>query len=188
MKRPTFSFMLQQPAHWLALGFGSGLAPKAPGTFGTLWAWATFVLMQIMGLPLNALWLLALLSIPVGWWACTRTAENMGIPDPGSIVWDEICAFWLILCFVEQALQPSLLSPYYWALQAIAFALFRFFDAAKPQPVRWADRAFKGTGWRGGWGIMVDDLVAALCSVAVLLLFKVLGWDHALAGMLASAH
>ena len=87
-------------------------------------------------------------SIPLGWWACTVTAKNMGVADPGSIVWDEVVAFWIILWLVMPA---SLIG------QAVAFALFRFFDAAKPQPVRWADQLFKGFGWRGGWGIMWDD-------------------------------
>jgi phosphatidylglycerophosphatase A len=79
------------------------------------------------------------------------------------VVWDEILAFWLILLFVTPA---SL-----W-MQLWAFTLFRFFDAAKPQPVRWADRAFKGTGWRGGFGIIFDDLVAALCALIVLALTR----------------
>jgi phosphatidylglycerophosphatase A len=86
---------------------------------------------------------------------------DAGSADPGFIVWDEVLAFWLILW---------LLMPAAWWTQALAFALFRYFDAAKPGPVRWADQAFKGTGWRGGFGIMIDDLVAAGCTLLVLAL------------------
>ena len=97
----------------------------------------------------------------LGWWACTRCAQDLGLADPGCIVWDEILAFWLILV---------LLMPASFWMQLWAFARFRFFDAAKPQPVRWADRAFKGRGWRGGFGIIFDDLIAALCTLLVLAL------------------
>ncbi len=99
------------------------------------------------------------LSLPIGWWACTITARNLGRDDPGCIVWDEVVAMWLILW---------LLAPASWHGQLLAFALFRLFDAAKPHPVRWADQCFKGSGWRGGWGIMFDDLVAAFCTLLVL--------------------
>ena len=102
-------------------------------------------------------------SLPVGWWACSRTARHMGVLDPGSIVWDEIVAFWLVLWL--------LLPAGFWA-QCWAFVLFRFFDAAKPGPVGWADRLFKGFGWRGGFGIMFDDLVAALCTLLVIALWR----------------
>ena len=99
------------------------------------------------------------LSLPIGWWACTITARNLGRDDPGCIVWDEVVAMWLILW---------LLAPASWHGQLLAFALFRLFDAAKPHPVRWADQCFKGSGWRGGWGILFDDLVAAFCTLLVL--------------------
>ncbi len=80
----------------------------------------------------------------------------MGIADPGAIVWDEVLAFWLILWL----LQPSS-----FLTQCFAFALFRYFDAAKPGPVAWADRLFKGFGWRGAFGILLDDFVAAFCTL-----------------------
>jgi phosphatidylglycerophosphatase A len=83
----------------------------------------------------------------------------MGVADPGSIVWDEVAAFWLVLWLVM---------PAGWLGQLVAFALFRFFDAAKPGPVAWADSRFKGFGWRGGFGIMADDLVAAFCTLLVI--------------------
>jgi phosphatidylglycerophosphatase A len=154
--------MRRHPAHWIAMGFGSGLPRLAPGTVGTLWAWASFLLLNPWLSP--TVWAaVLLLGVFIGWWACTVTARNLGIADPGCVVWDEILAFWLILLFV----MPT----GFWG-QLAAFALFRFFDAAKPQPVRWADRAFKGSGWRGGFGIIFDDLVAAFCTLLVWALWK----------------
>lgn len=160
--RPTASFMFRHPAHAIALGFGSGLSPKAPGTAGSLWGWASWLLIQ-NSLSLNAQAALILVSLAVGWWACTLTSRNMGISDPGSIVCDEIIAMWLIL---------FLLMPAGFIAQLSAFLLFRFFDAVKPGPVAWADRLFKGFGWRGGCGIMFDDLVAAFCTLLVLALWR----------------
>ena len=155
-------FMLSHPAHMIALGFGAGLAPKAPGTVGTLWAWATWLVLQNFLTP-AMLGLLIALSVPLGWWACTLTARHMGIADPGAIVWDEFIAIWLILW---------LILPTGFVGQLMAFALFRFFDAAKPGPVAWADQLFKGFGWRGGWGILFDDLVAAACTLLVIALWR----------------
>lgn len=155
-------FMLSHPAHMIALGFGAGLAPKAPGTVGTLWAWATWLVLQNFLTPAMQGLLIAL-SVPLGWWACTLTARHMGIADPGAIVWDEFIAMWLILWLVL---------PTGFVGQLMAFALFRFFDAAKPGPVAWADQLFKGFGWRGGWGILFDDLVAAACTLLVIALWR----------------
>jgi len=160
--RPTASFMLRHPAHAIAMGFGSGLSPKAPGTVGSLWGWASWLLIQnSLSSPAQAA--LILVSLGLGWWACTLTARNMGVSDPGSIVWDEIVAMWLIL---------FLILPAGFMAQLSAFLLFRFFDAVKPGPVAWADRLFKGFGWRGGFGILFDDLVAALCTLLVLALWR----------------
>lgn len=160
--RPTAAFMLRHPAHAIALGFGSGLSPKAPGTVGSLWGWASWLLIQY-SLSLTTQAALILVSLVIGWWACTLTARHMGVSDPGAIVWDEIVAMWLIL---------FLLMPAGFMAQLSAFLLFRFFDAVKPGPVAWADRLFKGFGWRGGWGILFDDLVAALCTLMVLALWR----------------
>jgi phosphatidylglycerophosphatase A len=166
-RRATARFMLVHPARWIALGFGSGLSPKAPGTVGTLWAWLSFVLINPW---LNdGQWAaLIVASTAVGWWACTMTARHMATPDPGAIVWDEIVAFWLILW---------LISPVGFWGQLIAFALFRYFDAAKPGPVGWADQLFKGergrpVGWAQGWGILFDDFVAAGCTLMVIALWR----------------
>ncbi len=151
-------FLLSHPAHFIALGLGSGLSPKAPGTVGTLWAWLAWLLLQNWLSPL-ALGGVILLGTGVGWWAAKVTTQHLGIADPGAIVWDEIVAFWLVLW---------LLMPASFSLQVCAFALFRFFDAHKPPPVGWADQVFKGFGWRGAWGIYFDDFVAALCTLLVL--------------------
>ena len=154
--------MWSHPAHVLAMGFGSGLSPKAPGTVGTLWAWASYELMTLF-MTTSDIGLLIALSLPVGWWACTVTAQHMQVQDPSAIVWDEIVAFWLILWLW----MPVGL----WG-QFVAFVLFRFFDAVKPGPVGWADRHFHGLGWRGGWGIMFDDLVAAFCTLLCISLWQ----------------
>jgi phosphatidylglycerophosphatase A len=165
-RRASARFMFGHPARWLGLGFGSGLSPVAPGTVGTLWAWASFLVIDPWLGDRTWAWLL-LVSLVVGVWACTRTAQHLGTADPGAIVWDEVLAFWLVLWLV----MPVGL----WG-QAAAFGLFRFFDAAKPGPVGWADRLFKlrpgeAIGWRQGWGIVFDDLVAALCTLLVIALW-----------------
>ena len=150
----------------MALGFGAGLSPVAPGTAGTLWAWLAFLVMQPH--MTDTRWaLLLVLSALVGCWVSTVTARNMRVLDPGSIVWDEIVAFWLVLWLV----MPT----GFWG-QLVAFGLFRFFDAVKPGPVGWADQLFHGVdpdsdpaAWRkAGFGIMLDDLVAAACTLLVI--------------------
>ena len=156
--------LLSHPAHFIALGFGAGLSPVAPGTVGTLWAWATYGVLQSWLSPAEIGVVIAI-GLLVGWWACTVSAEHMGVADPGAIVWDEVVAFWLVLW---------LWMPASFLAQCVAFALFRFFDAAKPGPVGWADRVFKGAGWRGGWGILFDDLVAALATLLVIALWRAL--------------
>ncbi len=163
---PNAGFMLQQPAHFFALGFGSGLSPVAPGTAGTLWAWAAFTVLQPWMTELHWAWLLAA-SLPVGWWACSVTARNLGVLDPSSVVWDEIAAFWLVLWLVT----PS----GFWG-QLVAFLLFRLFDAVKVGPVGWADNLFHDVDLEGdpaawykaGFGIMFDDLIAAGCTLLVI--------------------
>ncbi len=170
MTRPTGRFLLAHPAHAIALGFGSGLSPKAAGTVGTLWAWLAFVVVQPW--MNEARWALALaLALPLGWWACSVTARHLQAADPGCIVWDEIIAFWLVLW---------LLMPAHWSEQLLAFVLFRYFDAAKPGPVGWADRLYHGMdprhtrhGWaKAGWGILLDDLVAAFCTLLLIALWR----------------
>jgi len=164
--RPGLPFLLAHPAHVIALGLGSGLSRWAPGTVGTAWAWAAFLALQQWLTPWQLGWIV-LLSFPLGWWACSVCARDMRVLDPGSIVWDEIAAFWLVLWLVM---------PAGFAAQLAAFVLFRFFDAAKPGPVGWADRLFHGVdpatdpaAWnKAGLGIMLDDLVAAFCTLLVI--------------------
>lgn len=163
--RVSAGFMLRHPAHWVALGFGSGLSRWAPGTLGTLWGWVSFVLLdRWLG---DVGWgLLIMAALAGGLWACTLTARHLGIADPGAIVWDEIVAFWIVLWLLTPASAWD---------QLLAFALFRYFDAAKPGPVGWADRLCKlqpgqAIGWRQGFGILFDDLVAAACTLLVIAL------------------
>jgi phosphatidylglycerophosphatase A len=160
--RPGLRFVLSHPAHFIALGAGSGLSPVAPGTAGTLWAWVAFLVLQPW--MNDQRWAaLLLIGTLVGWWACTVTIRHMRVLDPGSIVWDEIIAFWLMLWLVTP-------TGFWW--QLLAFGLFRFFDAVKPGPVAWADQLFHGFDWKGGWGILFDDLVAAFCALVVYALVR----------------
>jgi phosphatidylglycerophosphatase A len=154
--RPNRQFLFQRLSHLVALGFGSGLSPMAPGTAGTLWAWAVFLLLNLFLSPLQ--WLLVIvLGFGLGCWACERTGADLGAADHGAMVWDEVIAFWLVLL----VLPPSV------GWQLAGFVAFRFFDAVKPPPVNWADRHFKG-----GFGVMFDDLVAAVMALFVLAWFK----------------
>lgn len=157
--RPDARFMLSHPAHVLAQGFGSGLSPVVPGTTGTLFGWLSFSLLSArwpqLFTPLNWAIIIAL-GFVLGIWACHRTGRDMGVADHGSMVWDEIIAFWLVLL---------LLAPASFATQLWAFVWFRFFDMLKPAPIGYFDRRFKG-----GFGVMWDDLVAAFYT---LLLFAV---------------
>jgi len=163
-RRVDWRFAIGHPARWLAFGFGSGLSRWAPGTVGTLWAWLAFRVLDPW--LSDAGWAgLLVFAFMLGWWACTRTAREMAVADPGAIVWDEVVAFWAVLWLVPGTL----------TMQALAFGLFRFFDAVKPGPVGWADRRFKlrageAIGWRQGFGILFDDLVAALCTLLVIAL------------------
>ena len=162
--RVNARFLLSHPAHFIALGLGSGLSPVAPGTAGTLWAWLAFLVLQPLMTTAQMGGLIALATL-VGWWACTITAKNMAVLDPGSIVWDEVVAFWLVLWLVM---------PTGFTGQVVAFVLFRFFDAVKPGPVGWADQKFKGFGARGGFGILLDDFMAAFCTLLVVALWRFL--------------
>jgi len=161
-RRASVGFMLSHPAHCIALGFGAGLSRWAPGTVGTLWAWLAFLVLQLWLTPWAMGCVIAGATL-VGWWACTTTARNLGVADPACIVWDEVVAFWLVLW---------LAMPMGGWAQCAAFLLFRFFDAAKPGPVGWADATFKGFGWRGGWGIVWDDFVAAFCTLFVIAVWR----------------
>ena len=150
--------MLRHPAHLVALGFGAGLVPGAPGTAGTLLAFPLYWLAQPR---LGAIEFLLLLAIMfgVGVWACQETGRALGVPDHGSMVWDEIVAFLLVLFLTPDSM--------YW--QAFAFLLFRFFDILKPPPIRYFDQTLKG-----GFGVMFDDVIAAFYTLLVLAIWKAL--------------
>lgn len=149
---PSLSFLFAHPAHLVACGFGSGLSPFAPGTAGTLFAWATFPLLRPW---MNDFELLGFLLICFvgGVLAAHRTGADLGVVDHGSIVWDEIVPFWLVLVFC----------PAGWLWQTAAFFLFRFFDIVKPQPARYFDERVKN-----GFGVMADDVIAAGYTILVL--------------------
>ncbi|HUX64648.1 phosphatidylglycerophosphatase A [Sulfuricella sp.] len=145
-------FVFSHPAHFLSFGFGSGLSPVAPGTAGTLVAFPLYWLM-LHWLSGTAILAVILLMFAVGVWACQHTGQALGVPDYGGIVWDEIVAFLLVLCVT-----PPTLGWY-----AAAFLLFRLFDIWKPFPIRQLDERIKN-----GFGVMLDDLLAALYAVIVL--------------------
>ena len=147
--KPDLRFLVTHPAHLLALGFGSGLAPSAPGTFGTLFGWGTFLIIAPR-LPQWAWAPFLVACFAVGCWACLRTGRDLGAADHGAMVWDEIVAIWFVLLFVPWSL----------AWHAVAFVVFRFFDIEKPPPIRYFERRFKQGAW-AGFGVMGDDLVAA---------------------------
>lgn len=156
--KPTFRFLFAHPAHFIALGFGSGLSPVAPGTAGTLAAWLLFPFVRPHFSELG-FFVFLVAAFAVGVLACARCGRDLGVVDHGSIVWDEIVPFWLVL----------LMTPEGWLWQLAAFFWFRFFDITKPQPARWIDGHMKH-----GFGVMLDDLVAAGYTLLVLALFKVL--------------
>lgn len=174
--KPNWRWTLQGWHRLLALGFGSGLSPFAPGTAGTLWAWAGYLIAEQF-LDTHALFWITISGFFVGCWICGKVSEELGKPDFGGIVFDEIIAFWLVLI---------LIMPTNFWMQAIAFILFRVFDAAKPGPIGMIDRHFKHQEnsnlpitnmqmvWRG-FGIMIDDIAAAFATVFIMLIAHVIG-------------
>ena len=150
--KPDRKFLLKHPAHFIALGFGSGLAPKAPGTWGTLAALPIYALLIWLGGNI-ALAMAAALFFFIGIWASSVTGRALGVSDHSGIVVDEIAAFLLILVF----------TPATWIWITVAFVLFRVFDIVKPWPISVADRLI-----RGGFGVMFDDLLAALATIGCI--------------------
>lgn len=150
-KLPDRHFLLGHPAHFLALGAGSGLGPKAPGTYGTLLALPLFLL--LMQTPETTHYMVIAALFLVGIPLCAITGRHLGVADHGSIVWDEIVAMLLVLEF----------TPHGWIWWLGAFLLFRLFDIWKPFPIRQLDTRLKG-----GLGVMLDDLLAALYAIAVI--------------------
>jgi len=150
--RPTPGFAFSHPAHAIALGFGAGLSPFAPGTVGTLVAWPLgWYASSVMPAALLAAAIAPLFALGV--WACAVTGRDLGVADHRAMVWDEIVAFLLVLAVAPRAL----------GWQAAAVLLFRFFDIAKPPPIRALERRY-----HGGFGVMFDDLLAAGYTLLVL--------------------
>jgi phosphatidylglycerophosphatase A len=154
--KPTPHFVASHPAHLIAFGFGAGLAPAAPGTAGTLLAWAAGWFLVAALSPAVLFGALAI-SFALGIWACRVTGKRLGIPDHGGMVWDEIVAFLLVLAVL----------PMNFGWQLAGFVLFRLFDILKPPPIRWFERRYKG-----GFGVMFDDLLAAGYTLIVLAIAK----------------
>lgn len=157
MANPTWSDLIKSPALMLGFGFGAGLAPKAPGTFGTLLGTLLFIPIMLLN-PLFA-WGVFIIALLAGSWICGRAAELSGEHDHGGIVWDEFVGVWLVLLLLpEQA--------WYWWLTA--FGLFRLFDIVKPWPIGWVDQRVSG-----GFGIMLDDVLAALFALMGIWFFYI---------------
>ncbi|MBR9726514.1 phosphatidylglycerophosphatase A [Shewanella intestini] len=139
---------LSNPIHFLALGFGSGLAAKAPGTFGTLAAIPVYLLLAQLSLPVYLL--ATLISVLIGFYICDKAAKDMQVHDHGAIVWDEVAGLLITLIAL----------PAGWQWLVIGFVLFRFFDIIKPWPIKWLDAKVEG-----GFGIMIDDVVAGIFAL-----------------------
>jgi phosphatidylglycerophosphatase A len=143
--------VLSNPAHLAAVGFGSGLASKASGTFGTLAAIPFYYLLSFLSIEVYIA-IVFICSI-LGIWICHITSRDMGVHDHGAIVWDEFVGYWITMVMVPFSLQ--------WVV--VGFLLFRFFDILKPFPISWLDKNVTG-----GFGIMIDDIVAGLFAAGVL--------------------
>jgi len=155
--RPSVRLLVSHPAHFLSLGLGSGLAPKAPGTFGSFAAWAVYAVLAAL-LPTVPLWVCigaVIVAFVVGVLCIPLTGRALGEVDHGAIVWDEFVAVWIVL----------LCLPAGWLWQLAGVLVFRFFDILKPWPIRIADARLKN-----GFGVMFDDLLAAGYTLLCLLL------------------
>ena len=151
--------VLGSPSGFLAFGFGSGLSPFAPGTVGTLVAIPFTFLLKSLGT--TGFWIALVLLFLLGVKLCTHVSQKLGVHDHGGIVWDEMVGYWLAVAFV----------PLDWQWLLAAFLLFRFFDIFKPWPIRQIDKKISG-----GFGIMVDDVVAGLFTLILLAVLQ--AWLH----------
>ena len=154
--RPNREFLFKHPAHLIAFGFGTGLLPKAPGTWGTLVGVPIYFVANHFG-GVMAVLAASLALFGIGIWASAVAGKSLGVADHGGIVIDEIAAFVLVLAFTPSGL-PWLVT---------AFVLFRLFDIFKPWPISYFDRTLKG-----GFGVMFDDFLAAIGAIATLLLLR----------------
>lgn len=154
---PLTKINLKNPIHFLAVGFGSGLTNFAPGTWGSL-VGLLFGAVLLSYLPIQCFVMLIAIGFIAGVYICQKTSDDMGVHDHGAIVWDEIAAMFIVLLAI-----PSL--SFCWLLTA--FLLFRFFDILKPYPICYFDKRLES-----GFGIMIDDVLAAIYSVLVLLVLR----------------
>lgn len=150
---PTPAFVFRHPGHLLAFGFGAGLAPKAPGTAGTIVAVPLFLVLVNLLPSLYAYLAVLVAAFVAGIFLCGQAARDLGVHDHGGIVWDEFVGFWLTMVLV----------PVTWPWVLAGFVLFRGFDILKPWPIGWLDRKV-----HGGFGIMLDDVIAGLYAGIVL--------------------
>lgn len=155
--RPGWRFLLRSPWHFVALGFGSGLPRLAPGTWGTVFAWVSFILLDRWVDDTG--WAIVIAcGFLLGALAAQRTGLRLGIIDSGHIVIDEIVAFWMVLWLL-----PARASGW---TAALAFVLFRMFDIAKPAPIKRLDARIKN-----GLGVMLDDVVAAFYTLLLIAIY-----------------
>lgn len=152
---PSISWALSHPANMLASGFCSGLISPAPGTWGTLAGWLLWLLL-LSHLPSMAMAIFLVAAFVAGCYICDIAGKSLGVSDHGSIVWDEMVAIWIVLW----------ISPSTWYMQVIAVVSFRVFDILKPPPVSYFDRVTPG-----GFGVMLDDVLAAIYTLLVVFLF-----------------
>lgn len=151
MRAATPRSVWRNPVHFAAFGFGSGAIPVAPGTCGTVLGMLIYALMPSMSWQVYGLFLIV--ATLIGIWLCHRTSEDLGVHDHGGIVWDEFVGYWITM----------FMAPAGWQWLLLGFVLFRVFDIIKPWPIRWLDRNVDG-----GFGIMVDDLLAGVMALACL--------------------
>lgn len=152
---PSWGLLWSHPLHCLSFGLGTGLSPKAPGTVGTLLGFPLYWL--LLSLSLAQQWLVLSILFLLGIWCCEFTGRALGVSDHGAIVWDEVVAMAAVLLTVPTNV--------YWGVAA--FVLFRLFDIWKPFPIGWVDRRVKG-----GFGVMLDDVLAAVMAIVLLQLVK----------------
>ncbi|MBU2885769.1 phosphatidylglycerophosphatase A [Gilvimarinus agarilyticus] len=160
LPKPSWRQLYTNPNHFFAFGFGAGMAPKAPGTFGTLAAIPLYWL--ISDLPLALYIAVIIVGFAVGVYWCDRSSRALGVHDHPGIVWDEIIGYWITMLW----------APAGWGWIVLGFVLFRLFDIAKPWPVSFADKKVSG-----GLGIMIDDVLAALYALLAMQLC-VWGWAY----------
>jgi phosphatidylglycerophosphatase A len=156
---PAAKFNLRNPVHFIALGFGSGLLKPAPGTWGTLAGVPIYIWLSSFSLVTYIV--VTVFAFLIGVWLCDVTCRDAGIHDHGAIVWDEIVGLLITMAFV----------PFAWSSLLLGFLLFRFFDILKPWPIRVLDRRVGG-----GFGVMIDDVLAGVFAGVILFLVSYWGW------------